>query len=131
MHYDPRQKLDGYKESLLALECSEAIFLDYAASGLISGIRTGDTSWEIFYWLVRSALARKDKESVRIKINDWTYGSAHLRQLMQVSKFVPGEHYHCLDAKFDTLDEAIGHLKRNGFAYGGLIERHVYAKEGD
>jgi len=48
-----------------------------------------------------------------------------------VYKYVPGDHFHVLDTKFDTLEEAKRHLVQNGYVYGGLELKHVYAVLGD
>ncbi len=39
--------------------------------------------------------------------------------------FVPGDHYHCLNVKFDSLEEAIKHLESQGYRYGGYQERRL------
>lgn len=44
-----------------------------------------------------------------------------------VSRFVPGDHYHCLDTKHDTLSEAIEHIRRKGRVFGGIMEKHLPA----
>lgn len=65
--------------------------------------------------------------AVRMFVNDWSKRSN--KPGCGVFKFNPGEHYHCLNEKFDTLDEAIANLKTKGYAYSGLTERHVYREE--
>jgi hypothetical protein len=52
-------------------------------------------------------------------------------KILQVHKFNPGQHFHVLDTKFDTLDEAIRHLEANGYQYGGLQEKYWPATDGD
>jgi len=77
--------------------------------------------------MLLSAFARKDSPAIRVFINDWSKHNS--RPGCTVSKFIPGQHYHCLGAKFDTLQEAIDHLKASGYVYDGLTEKHVYRPE--
>jgi hypothetical protein len=58
-------------------------------------------------------------------LNDWN-GQAPDRPGVRVSKFVPGEHFHVLNEKFLSLDDAIKHLKSKGYEYDGLDEKFVY-----
>lgn len=129
MDYNPRAKLDNYKEGWLVLGITEGgAFASRAASELLRGIPSNplcghDTMW----YMLRSAMAREDYEACRIYVNDWSRRRSPPSE--RVSKFIPGQHYHCLGEKFDTLDLAIRHLKLNGYAYGGLKEVHVYREE--
>jgi hypothetical protein len=50
---------------------------------------------------------------------------------VNVSKFVPGDHFYVGDVKFDTLAEAKAQLARDGNLFGELILRHVYRRGGD
>src|SRR4051812_30340058 len=79
---------------------------------------------EVEYWQVYSAFARQDWECVKKYLTWWGK-----RQSVHVSRFTPGEHYHVLGVKFDTLAEAQQHLEREGYNYAGLREVHVYRPE--
>lgn len=115
-----------FDDGLVALGCLGADFADHAARKLLSA---NDCYGECHYWMLRSAFARQDKEAVRKFLGDWK--SRNRKPVAEVFKFVPGEHYHVLSRKFDTLDDAMNHLRDRGYRYGGLFEKHVYAKEGD
>lgn len=118
--------LDDESESLLALGMMAGNFRSYAVGSLLShhGCWT-----EIRSWMLHSALARQDKRTARIYLQDWK--AQDRRPKVKVSKFIPGEHYHVLDTKFDSLSEAQQYLFGRGYTYGGLNEVHVYAKDGD
>lgn len=47
------------------------------------------------------------------------------RRVVNVSRFVPGEHFHCLGTKFGSLADAIAHIRANGRRYGGYEERRL------
>lgn len=51
--------------------------------------------------------------------------------VLQVSKFNPGKHFHVLDTKFDTLEEAKAHLQKKGYMYGGLAEHYWPTVDGN
>jgi hypothetical protein len=118
--------LDDDSESLLALGMMGGNFRSHAVGGLLSihGCWT-----EIQSWMLHSALARQDKRTARIYLQDWK--SQDRRPTARVSKFIPGEHYHVLDTKFDSFGEAQRYLFARGYTYGGLQESHVYANAGD
>lgn len=128
MTYDPRRKLGEYRESLIYLGFLGGEFARHAAAQLISG-QSCPCHWETAFWLIVSAMVRKDADAVRVFLNDWSCSGGG--PLANVSKFTPGEHYHCLGAKFDSLEKAVIHIKSRGFRYGGLTEKHVYTGEGD
>lgn len=114
--------LEDDAEGLIALGLLGGRFAQYAASHLLSG------HWaEVRYWMLVSCFARQDAKTVRIYLTDWKVQDR--RPKAKVSKFVPGQHYHVLNVKFDTLDEAMEHLRRKGYEYGGLSETHVYRPE--
>lgn len=131
--YDPHAKLSENKEGWLALGINEGgRFAQAAASELLRDCKVGydkKLSWEVAYHMIRSAIAREDKDAVRVYVNDWTNWDG--RKTALVSKFMPGEHYHVLDTKFNTLDEARRHLSREGYDYAGLKEVYVPKTEGD
>lgn len=86
---------------------------------------------EIQSMILDSCLARGDIEQAEKDIADWnTQRVAASRRTEYVSKWVPGDHYYALDQKFDTLAKAKAHLKRRGYAYGGLRERFQYRSSG-
>jgi hypothetical protein len=75
-----------------------------------------------------SAFKRGDERTVLMYLDDWP--KMDRRPRVTVSKFTPGNHYHVLSVKFDTLEEAQQHLLSKGYQFGGLVEKHVYATEG-
>lgn len=120
----------GSKEWWMPLARLGEPFISRVASELTGGLPYDPTSnREVRYWLVYSALARGDTDAARGFVQDWSKYRARPSEF--VSKFNPGDHYHAMDRKFDTLNEAIEYLRRIGRAYAGLKEVHVYAKEGD
>jgi len=118
--------LDSESEGFLAVSRNGLDFRGYAVSNLL---RIWNCYTEIRYWLLMSALARQDKRTARIFLQDWK--AQDRRPKAKVSKFTPGEHYHALGTKFDSLDEAQRYLFERGYTYGGFEETHVYAKDGD
>jgi hypothetical protein len=75
----------------------------------------------IQYHSVFAAHARGDWVAVRRYLADWSNA-----QVVRVTKFHPGDHYHVLGIKFDTLDLARRHLEFEGCLFGGLDETFVY-----
>lgn len=123
-------KLDDEKEWWIPLAGLGEPFISRVASALISGLPLDAlVGWETRYWMVYSALARGDANTARMYVNDWS--RPRLRPSEVVSRFVPGDHYHAMGERFETLDEAIRHLRLKGRTYAGLKEVHVYAREGD
>lgn len=86
-------------------------------------------SREMMYWSIVSALARYDFDCVRRYVLDWASSPVE-PPVWDVSKFIPGDHYHVNGAKFDTLDEAKDYIGRQGAAFGQFRERFVY-KDGN
>lgn len=127
--YDHEAKLDDWGESMIALARNGYQFAEYAAFQLLRETSRSDVDWEVRYWMIRSALGRQDARTVRIYVNDWKH--ARHRPSAPVSKWIPGDHYYVLNEKFDTLDEARDHLCNRGYRYEGLIEKHVYTRDGD
>lgn len=79
---------------------------------------------QIDYWCIYALFLNQDWEGVRTQLR---YRSKKKR--VMVHKFVPGDHYHVLDTKFDTLAEAQQYLTDEGWIYNGLKEVHVYRPE--
>lgn len=122
-----RANLSPEKEGWLALGCNFGYpFISHTVSVLMEGISYDRSRRE----LLKSAMSRKDKEACRMFINDWSKRPQY-RPRVIVSKFIPGEHFHCIGTKFDSLDDAISHLKQNGYEYEGLVEKFIYSTEGD
>jgi len=84
---------------------------------------------EMMYWSIVSALNRYDYDCVRRYVRMWA-ASPIEPAVWDVSKFIPGSHYHVQGVKFDTLGEAREHIRKGGAVFGRLIERHVY-KDGN
>lgn len=129
--YDPEGKLSADKETWLALGVNHGgPFRSRAASELTSGLPYNPAvGWECRYWLVYSALARGDARAVRVFVNDWSHQRG--RPAANVTKWVPGDHYHTLGERFDTLEEAKEHLRKKGYEFGGFSETHAYKRDGD
>ncbi len=131
MKYDPRARLDQWGEDLLHLGLNGGNFAGYAASKLASSCEYY-RNWECKYWILRSCFSRGDIEKARIMVNDWSHKQPKTgKPSANVSTFIPGDHYHVLGTKFDTLEQAISHLESKGYVYAGLIEKHVYSSQGD
>lgn len=114
----------------MALGIGEGLpFSAHAAWALLEGLPEHPRcSRSAQYWMLRSAMAREDTDTCRMYVNDWSRPPG--RPSVTVSKFIPGQHYHCLDVKFDTLDEAIRHLRQMGYEYGGVYEHRIF-RDGD
>ena len=87
---------------------------------------------ECRYWMLMAHVNCQSPMGVRKHINYWwNWGGERQKKFVDVHRYVPGEHYHCMDTKFDTLGEAKEHIQKNGGVFGKLHYKHVYAKEGD
>lgn len=104
MHGGPFVKFAAHK---IAGEC------DY--SGVDIGMRAD---------MLRSAFARHDRRAVVRMVKDWT--TPRGRRTASVTKWVPGDHFYALDEKFDSLEAARSHLRKNGYEYEGLTETRMY-----
>lgn len=131
MKYDPRAKLDEERESLLYLGLNGVQFAEYAASKLASSCEYF-RDWETKYWCLRACFSRRDIETARVYVNDWSHKQPkRVTRYANVSRFVPGNHYHVLGTKFDTMEEAQEYLESQGYTYGETILKHVYPNQGD
>jgi hypothetical protein len=90
----------------------------------------GSNLTEVQRRLVDSALARGDEDTAEMFLRDWGRGPPPKPEI-QVSKFVPGAHYHVLGTKFDTFDAAKRHAEGQGYKVTGLREVFVYTRGGD
>lgn len=108
-------------DSLIALGLNGRNFAEHAAAKLLS---LNNCYGEVRRHLLVSCLRRHDKTRAKQFLVDWT--KEDLKPKINVSKFIPGEHYHVLNTKFDTLDDAINYLNAKGYQYAGLTETHVY-----
>lgn len=115
-----------FDDGLVALGMLGSNFAEHATGKLLAA---NSCYKEAHYYMLLSAFARKDAKAVRRFLRDWSGRSKQPR--IAVSKFIPGDHYHVLDEKFDTLEAATAHLQKHGYVYGGLHEKHVYVKDGD
>lgn len=79
-------------------------------------------------YLIDSCLNRGDIEQAEKFIRDWNSTLAKPKRC--ISKWIPGNHYYALSEKFNSLEDAINHLKINGFEYDGLQERFQYRENG-
>lgn len=87
---------------------------------------------EVVYWSIVSALKRYDYGCVRKYVRMWASSPVE-PPVWDVSKFVPGDHYHVGKAgkKFDTLDEAKKFINNSGALFGRFYEEFVYARQGE
>lgn len=88
---------------------------------------------EARYWMLIAHVNCDNEMGVRKHLNYWwNWGSQTVQnQWKNVSKFIPGDHYHCLGERFNTMQEAKSYIAEKGFVFGKLIHRHVYATDGD
>lgn len=124
--YDPRALLDQHKEVWMSLGINLGEpFRSHAASELLRGLKYSET----YFWMLVSAMSRGDREACRKFVNDW--GGCKQREVVNISKFIPGEHYHALGIQFNSIEAAEKHIRSQGKIPGSLIEKHVYVHEGD
>lgn len=83
---------------------------------------------EVQGYIIDSCLARGDFDKAHQLIKDWN--SRSTRPVNYVSKWIPGNHFYALNAKFDAIEDAISHLEAAGYRYGGLRERFQYRENG-
>jgi hypothetical protein len=89
-------------------------------------------SREVIYWSIVSALKRFDYECARRYVRDWASKGERLEPpVWDVSKFVPGDHFHVNGTKFNTLKEATSYIASKGAKFGRVWEKHVYTRPGD
>lgn len=74
---------------------------------------------EVQYLVVMSALLRGDRQTARQFLNDW--GKLPERP---ITRYIPGNHFYALGIRFNTYDEAKGHLLNEGFGCSGV--RYTY-----
>jgi hypothetical protein len=127
---DPRRRLNDYQESMISLARNGPDFHGYAAREILRG-NSSHLDLSLRVDLIRSALNRHDEDAVRVFVNDWADMGIRGPKSAMVSRWVPGDHFYALDEKFESLYEAIQHLKNNGYKYSGITERHVYKHDGD
>ncbi len=99
-------------------------FSSYAASQLLREASCYDGTR---YWILISNFNRGDTKNIRQYLDDWRKQDHQPKK--EIFKFTPGEHYHVMNTKFDSLDNAIDYLRQHGYAYAGLVEKHVYRTE--
>lgn len=88
---------------------------------------------DVRFWMLMAHVNTQDPAGLREILNYWwEWDTAACREVRtaNISKFNPGEHYHVLDEKFPTYDEAMSHLKRKGYELGQFIEQW-WPREGD
>lgn len=111
-------------EGLLALGVIDCAFAGYAAGRLLSLKRCDSfVKWNVLV----SCFARGDVDKARKLLDSWAGGGRP--RSAWVSKFTPGSHYYTCDHKFDTLEEALDHIREAGMRFAGLKESHVYREE--
>ena len=102
---------------------------------------------EVTYWRVKAMFANGDTRSYMTALKDAgvvddrriqmylaRMSEAEVKPLVgqsYVYKWVPGDHFHVENERFDTLEEAQGYLAAKGIKFLGVQERFVYAREGD
>ena len=75
---------------------------------------------------VASALLRGDEETAQELISE--FGG---RPFARITKFKPGQHYHVLGEKFDSLGEAKALAAQRGYDSGAPETIFVYDRDGD
>ena len=116
------------EDQLIALGCGGGQFPRHAAGKLLRELGLWS---EVRYWMLVSALSRQDAKCAKMYLIDWNTQDKDHRPSAVVSKFIPGEHYHVLGTKFNSLLEAKAHLNRKGYKFGGVEEKFLYTHEGD
>lgn len=129
MSYDAHAKLTADEEGLISLGFNGRNFAEYAARNLLHGVSTGQL-WDIHWACLLSAFAREDADAIRVRINDLKYWKPNQKPTARVTKFVPGQHFHALNEKFLKLDDAIAHVRNNGYEYGGFEEQQAFPEGG-
>jgi hypothetical protein len=146
--FDPRGPLPGDGERLLreifawrrycsGLDCNWHIVSEAIVGNIIRELLDNCEiqsyeERECKYWMLMAHVNTQDPAGIRSHLNYWWNGSHRdQKKFENVSKFVPGDHYHCLNTKFNTLAGAKDHIEKNGFIFGEFIKRHVYKNEGD
>lgn len=116
-------KLDEEDESWLSLATTpgdyRGRFIDKAACVIASRCRI-TAGWEVRHDILRSAMARCDDEAVRKFAYDWGYRRDDPVITADVTKHIPGEHYHVkeLGKKFDKYGDAIQAIEDAGMRFG-------------
>jgi hypothetical protein len=83
-------------------------------------------------WMLIAHINTEDTQGFRSHINYWFDWERQCpRGIQNVSKFIPGQHFHTMGTKFDSLAEAVEHIEKNGGMLGRIIEQHFYSNEGD
>ncbi len=93
--------LDDESESFIALSMNGQNFRGYAVSNLL---RIWGCYTPMRSQLLISCLTRQDKRAARIFLQDWR--NEDRMPKIKITKFIPGEHFHVLNTKFDSLGEA-------------------------
>lgn len=87
------------------------------------------TTTEVQGYIIDSCLARYDEAQAEQLLRDWC--GARKRPAEYIHRFQPGSHYHVLDEKFDTENEAREHLRKLGYDCLGVNVKYVYTRQGD
>ncbi len=97
-----------------ALGC-DCRFREYAASNIYWSLRLKPklANNDVLPFMLMSAMARQDTARVVQYAIDWSQESELPHT--PVSRFVPGDHYHVLGVKFNTIDEAFSHAQKHGY----------------
>ncbi len=91
------------------------------------------SAWDVRQHMLMAHVYTQDPAGIRCLLNYWWDWDRHPRQRVQtanVTKFNPGEHYHVLNEKFDSLARAQAYLRGKGYEFGQLIEQFLYGHEG-
>lgn len=126
-----QKRLAPELEAIIGRRLSGAPFKPQSiADDLLRVVRlTTKYSREMMYWCIVSALTRYDFDCVRRYVRDWAASPVE-PDVWDVSKWIPGDHYHVQGERFDTLGEAQEYIRRSGAVFGRLRERFVY-KDGN
>jgi len=79
---------------------------------------------EVQGYIIDALLMAQDYDQIEKLIVDWGFKK---KEYVSVSKFDPGEHYHCLGVKFNTLEDAKKFIEEEGCVYNGL--KIVYVRD--
>lgn len=140
--FNPKAKLPENGEELLKaafrFQCYAAVsytlgmfFLNEAIDELFSYFdRDAKNAYEARRWMLISHINTEDKPGFRSLCNYWwdwdrLFGSRR-GKIMNVTKYVPGDHFHAVNERFDTLNDAVRYIREQGYTFGRFDEVHIY-----
>jgi hypothetical protein len=85
---------------------------------------------EVQSGIIDSCLAREDYKAARQFISDWNETRAkESARVVDISKWIPGDHYYALSQKFSSLSEAESHVRKQGYIFSGVVRERFHYRE--